>query len=63
MTSLFIPDFNRSPNPTDNFLFDLAIQTWSEVFVTKETAMVDFEESPVAIHNIKWFKETIPVPL
>jgi len=58
-----IPDFNRSPDPKDNFLFDLAIQTGSEVIVTKETVLLEFKESPVAIHDIKWFKETFPVPL
>ena len=58
-----IPDFNRSPDPKDNFLFDLAIQTGSEIIVTKETALLNFADSPVAIHDIKWFKETFPVPL
>jgi predicted nucleic acid-binding protein len=58
-----IPIFINSPDPKDNFLFDLAIQTNSEVIVTQEKVLLDFAESPVAIHNIKWFKETFPVPL
>ncbi|MFP5042631.1 putative toxin-antitoxin system toxin component, PIN family [Parasediminibacterium sp. JCM 36343] len=58
-----IPLFTNSPDPKDNFLFDLAIQTNSEVIVTKEKALLNFTESPVAIHDIKWFKETFPVPL
>jgi putative PIN family toxin of toxin-antitoxin system len=55
--------FDLSPDPKDNFLFDLALQTNSEVIVTKEKALLNFEASPVPIHDIKWFKETYPVPL
>jgi len=57
------PLYKNSPDPKDNFLFDLAIQTNSEVIVTSEKALLGFEESPVIIHDIKWFKETFPVPL
>jgi uncharacterized protein len=55
--------FNQSPDAKDNFLFDLAIQTNSEIIVTQEKALLTFKESPVVIHNLKWFKETYPVPL
>ena len=58
-----IPQFTLSPDPKDNFLFDLALQTNSEVIVTKEKALLNFIESPVPIHDIKWFKETYPVDL
>ena len=55
--------FTNSPDPKDNFLFDLALQTNSEVIVTKEKALLNFKDSPVAIHDIQWFKETYPVEL
>lgn len=55
--------FNASPDPKDNFLFDLALQTDSEVIVTQEKVLLGFTKSPVAIRDIKWFKETFPVPL
>lgn len=58
-----IPIFTSSPDPKDNFLFDLAFQTNSEVIVTKEKILLDFKESPVTIQDIKWFKETYPVAL
>ena len=58
-----IPTFTQSPDPKDNFLFDLAIQTNSEILVTQEKALLSFKESPVVIHDLKWFKETYPVPL
>ena len=55
--------FQNSPDTKDNFLFDLALQTNSEVIVTKEKALLSFTNSPVPIHDIKWFKETYPVEL
>ncbi|CAN5260075.1 hypothetical protein BH11BAC6_BH11BAC6_07000 [soil metagenome] len=58
-----LPAYSNSPDPKDNFLFDLALQTQSEVIVTQEKALLNFEQSPVAIHDLKWFKETFPVPL
>ena len=58
-----IPTFTQSPDPKDNFLFDLAIQTNSEILVTQEKALLNFENSPVKIHDLKWFKETYPVAL
>ncbi len=58
-----IPIFTQSPDPKDNFLFDLALQTNSEVIVTEEKALLGFVESPVPIHDIRWFKETYPVNL
>ncbi len=57
------PGFVDSPDPKDNFLFDLALQTESEVIVTQEKSLLSFTGSPVAIHDIKWFKENFPVPL
>ena len=57
------PTFTQSPDPKDNFLFDLAIQTNSEILVTQEKALLNFENSPVKIHDLKWFKETYPVAL
>ncbi len=57
------PYFNQSPDPKDDFLFDLALQTDSEVIVSQEKALLGFAESPVAIHDLKWFKENYPVAL
>ena len=58
-----IPYFKLIPDPKDNFLFDLALQTGSEVIVTQEKALLNFKDSPVPIHNIGWFKENFPVSL
>ena len=58
-----LPLFKNSPDTKDNFLFDLALQTNSEVIVTKEIVLLNFMESPIPIRDIKWFKETYPVEL
>lgn len=58
-----LAQYNDSPDPKDNFLWDLALQTASEVIVTKESALLNFTDSPIPVHDLKWFKETYPVPL
>jgi putative PIN family toxin of toxin-antitoxin system len=58
-----ISSYKDSPDPKDNFLFDLALQTQSEVIITQEKALLGFSKSPVPIHSLKWFKENYPVPL
>lgn len=55
--------YRDSPDPKDNFLWDLALQTGSEVIVTMESALLNFTASPIPVHDLKWFKETYPVPL
>jgi uncharacterized protein len=56
-------NFIGSPDAKDNFLFDIAIDTKSDVIVTQEKALLNFKDSPVKIHDLKWFKEAYPVPL
>lgn len=55
--------YKDRPDAKDNFLFDLALQTNSEIIVTKETALLNFTNSPIPVFDIKWFKETYPVPV
>ena len=55
--------YRLSPDPKDNYLFDLAIQTKSEVIVSDEKKLLGFKESPVLIKSLGWFKETFPVAL
>ncbi len=57
-----IEDFKNSPDPKDNFLFDLALQTNSEVIVSDEKLLLNFM-GPVPIRSLKWFKETFPIEL
>lgn len=55
--------YDKSPDPKDNFLFDLAIQSGSEVIVSDEKKLLAFPESPVPVRSLGWFKETFPVEL
>jgi uncharacterized protein len=55
--------FNKSPDPKDNFLFDLAIQTESEVIVSDERILSGFEETPVPVRSLGWFKDTFPIDI
>jgi predicted nucleic acid-binding protein len=57
--------FSGSPDPKDNFLFNLAIQTGSELIASEEKILLNWQESPVPVHNITWFKENffIDIPL
>ncbi len=55
--------FYNSPDPKDNFLFDLALQTQSEVIVSDEKKLLHFKESPVPVKSLAWFKEAFPVAL
>ena len=57
------PLFQNSPDSKDNFLFDLALQTNSNLIITKEKELLGFADSPVTLQDIKWFKETYPVEL
>ncbi|MFP5042565.1 hypothetical protein [Parasediminibacterium sp. JCM 36343] len=53
---------NCLSNSTYFSLRTFASQPAGFVIVTKEKALLNFAVSPVAIHDIKWFKETFPVP-
>jgi len=55
--------FSQSPDPKDNFLFDLAMQTNSEVIISDEKVLLSFEDSPVPVRSLGWFKETFPIEL
>ena len=59
-----IPIYTKSPDTKRQLpLRPCAMQTQSEVIVTKEKVLLSFKEIPVPIHDIKWFKEKYPVNL
>lgn len=55
--------FDKCPDPKDNFLFDIAIQTGSEVIVSDEKKLLNFKESPVPVKSLAWFKVNFPIEL
>lgn len=63
MVTTDIPVISRfllSPDLKDNYLFDIALQNSCTILITEETRLLNFNQSPVEIHNIKWFKENFP---
>jgi len=55
--------YTLSPDPEDNYLFDIALQYKALVIVTDEKALLNFGASPVAIRSLQWFKENFPRPV
>lgn len=52
--------YQLCPDPTDNFLFDIALQNHCQVLITDEKRILGFEQSPLPVHPLKWFKEVFP---
>jgi putative PIN family toxin of toxin-antitoxin system len=57
------PSFKNCPDPKDNFLFDIALQSECEAIVTQEKILLNYLESPIPVRSIVWFKQTFEVPL
>lgn len=54
--------FRISPDPEDNYLFDMAVQNNCLFLITDDAALLQFNLKPVAIHTSAWFLKTFPVP-
>ncbi|MEO8854823.1 MAG: putative toxin-antitoxin system toxin component, PIN family [Ginsengibacter sp.] len=53
--------FGISPDPKDNYLFDVAIQNGCVFMITDDSELLDFILKPIPVHNSKWFLEMFPV--
>ena len=53
--------FGISPDPKDNCLFDMAIQNNCLFLITDDSALLQFNLKPVAVHTSSWFLKTFPV--
>ena len=47
----------QSPDPEDNYLYNLALATNSKLLITGERALLEWEESPVTTISLSEFKE------
>ena len=54
--------FGISPDPDDNYLFDMAIQNNCLFLITDDSASLQFNLKPVPVHTSAWFLKTFPVP-
>jgi putative PIN family toxin of toxin-antitoxin system len=53
--------YRISPDPKDNYLFDLAIQTNSIFIISDDTKLLRFKLKPVPVHSTNWFLKKFPV--
>ena len=54
------PLFQLSPDPNDNFLFDMYFQWYGDIIITEEKALWHFWRTEINVRNIKWLKENFP---
>lgn len=47
----------QSPDPADNYLFDIALSAHAKLIVTGDQALLDWESSPVETINLTSFKK------
>src|SRR5690349_15954628 len=50
-----------SPDPKDNYLFDLAIQNNCVFIVSDDSPLLEFKMQPVPVHPSNWFLKKFPV--
>lgn len=54
--------FGISPDPKDNYLFDMAVQNNCTFLITDDSALIQFNLKPVPVHTSAWFLKTFSVP-
>ncbi|WP_153796575.1 putative toxin-antitoxin system toxin component, PIN family [Foetidibacter luteolus] len=62
--SMFITEnvvYRLSPDPKDNFLFDIAIQHNCSVIISDDTELLSFRMQPVKVKSVSWFFKNFPV--
>jgi len=53
--------YRLSPDPEDNYLFDLAIQNNCVFIISDDSKLIQFKLKPVPVHSTTWFLKKIPV--
>lgn len=53
--------FRLSPDPKDNYLFDLAIQNNCVFIITDDSLLLQLALKPVPVHSSGWFLKTFPI--
>jgi putative PIN family toxin of toxin-antitoxin system len=53
--------FRLSPDPKDNYLFDLAVQYNCPFIVSDDTVLLSFLMQPVKVKSCNWFLKYFPV--
>ena len=50
-----------SPDPKDNYLFDLAVQNNCVFIISDDILLLNFTLSPVPVHSSNWFLKKFPI--
>lgn len=53
--------YGISPDPKDNYLFDLAIQSNCAFIISDDTKLLKFKLQPLPVHSTNWFLRKFPV--
>jgi len=53
--------YAMSPDPKDNYLFDLAIQNNCVFIISDDSVLLEFVLKPVPVHSGNWFLKKFPV--
>lgn len=53
--------YRMSPDPKDNYLFDLAVQNKCIFLITDDSELLQFTLKPIPVHTSRWFLKTFPI--
>jgi putative PIN family toxin of toxin-antitoxin system len=53
--------YGISPDPEDNYLFDLAVQNNCVFIITDDSKLLHFKLKPVPVHTTSWFLKKFPI--
>jgi predicted nucleic acid-binding protein len=53
--------YRLSPDPKDNYLFDLAIQNNCAFIISDDTKLLHLKLKPVPVHTANWFLKKFPI--
>ncbi len=54
-------NYRLSPDPKDNYLFDLSLQNNCLVIVSDDSELLQFILKPVPVHTSVWFLKHFPL--
>ncbi|MES1225659.1 MAG: putative toxin-antitoxin system toxin component, PIN family [Bacteroidota bacterium] len=53
--------YGISPDPKDNYLFDLAVQNNCVFIISDDTKLLHFKLKPIPVHSTSWFIKKFPL--
>jgi putative PIN family toxin of toxin-antitoxin system len=53
--------YGISPDPKDNYLFDLAIQNNCLFIISDDSELLQFKLKPIRVHSTNWFLKNFPL--